>query len=536
MSGVWLPWPGKSRVMELTRHTLVRARVDSGSAALRTPRPGGSSGARWGVLPSPPMTTSVPVATEATTHPVAQVLRERARSGSRPGAREDGHRVALVLEGGGMRGVVSAGMTAALERLGLTPCFDLVVGASAGAINGAALLAGAAERAVGAYTGPLASRSFVNPFRMLRGRPVIDVNDILELATGLESAGHARITDGDVALLCVAVDVESAATVTLRGMRTEREVWDALLASSRMPWAGGPPVALGGRRYLDGGMGSPVPVAEALEAGATHVLVLQTRPHGDPAQEHLEGRRPPDRAPPAGAQPGARRALPRADRRVRDDRGRHRATLGRRRGRRRRTCSACGRPPGRRASASSSGTPPCWPPRPRTRTGWSRPRSAASPDQSLVGLRSMPSLKRRSTFFSGVSGSSSSPSLKRPLRPPSGGSSPIPRAKLDSRSSAGVSGPCSDPVSKPPSPGCSGEAGCSETAGSAGAVRCWSAVSGRSGAPSRSGVARRAPVVGSSCRSIPTGYPEDRGGTQTGTSPSARAHAIVRRNVSSSGV
>ena len=65
-------------------------------------------------------------------------------------------------------------------------------------------------------------------------------------------------------------------------MRTETEVWDALLASSRMPWAGGPPIELGGRRYLDGSMGSPIPVAEALAAGATHVLVLQTRPHGIP--------------------------------------------------------------------------------------------------------------------------------------------------------------------------------------------------------------------------------------------------------------
>jgi predicted acylesterase/phospholipase RssA len=77
-------------------------------------------------------------------HPVSDVLRERRASGSIPGAREDEHRVALVLEGGGMRGVVSAGMTAALERLNLTPCFDLVVGASAGAINGAALLGGVA--------------------------------------------------------------------------------------------------------------------------------------------------------------------------------------------------------------------------------------------------------------------------------------------------------------------------------------------------------------------------------------------------------
>ena len=37
-----------------------------------------------------------------------------------------------------------------------------------------------------------------------------------------------------------------------------------------------------GRRYIDGGLGAAIPVAEALAAGATHVLVLQTRPHGVP--------------------------------------------------------------------------------------------------------------------------------------------------------------------------------------------------------------------------------------------------------------
>ena len=232
------------------------------------------------MLPSPRMSTSVPAA--VATHPVAQVLGDRMRSGSRPGAREDPHRVALVVEGGGMRGVVSAGMAAALERIGLTPAFDLVAGASAGAINGAALLAGVAGPAVDTYTGPLASRAFINPLRLLRGRPVLDVNDILKLATGLQDTRHDRITGGSVDLHCVAVEVDSARTVTLRGMRTEAEIWDALLASSRMPWAGGPPVEVGGRRYLDGGMGSPVPVTEALADGATHVLVLQTRPHGVP--------------------------------------------------------------------------------------------------------------------------------------------------------------------------------------------------------------------------------------------------------------
>jgi predicted patatin/cPLA2 family phospholipase len=83
-------------------------------------------------------------------------------------------------------------------------------------------------------------------------------------------------------LHCVAVSVETAQPVDISGMRSKQELWEALLASSRMPWAGGPPIEIAGRRYIDGGLGSAIPVAEALAAGATHVLALQTRPHGVP--------------------------------------------------------------------------------------------------------------------------------------------------------------------------------------------------------------------------------------------------------------
>jgi predicted patatin/cPLA2 family phospholipase len=216
-------------------------------------------------------------------HPVVEVLRERAESGSLPGARRDPHCVALVLEGGGMRGVVSAAMAGALERLGLTMAFDLVVGSSAGAINGAAFIAGVAEGCAATYHGPFASRSFVNPARLVLGRPVIDVNYVLGYESESMDAGrHKRTLESPIALHCVAVDVATAAAVDLTGMRTKRELCDAILASSRMPLAGGPPVEVDGRRFIDGGLASPIPVDEALAAGATHVLALQTRPYGVP--------------------------------------------------------------------------------------------------------------------------------------------------------------------------------------------------------------------------------------------------------------
>jgi len=210
-------------------------------------------------------------------HPVTDVLRSRAAG------REDEHRVALVLEGGGMRGVVSAGMTAALERHGLSGAFDLVVGSSAGALNGAAFLAGVAAGSAAAYHGSLATREFVNPARLLLGRPAIDVAWVLRHSSdGLDADRHDRTLASPVPLHCLAVDVETAEPVDLVGMRTVEELWGALLASSRMPWVGGGPVEVGGRRYLDGGLAAPIPVATALGHGATHVLVLQTRPFGVP--------------------------------------------------------------------------------------------------------------------------------------------------------------------------------------------------------------------------------------------------------------
>jgi predicted patatin/cPLA2 family phospholipase len=216
-------------------------------------------------------------------HPVSDVLHARLRERCDPGSRSDPHRLALVLEGGGMRGVVSAGMTAALERLGLTRCFDLVVGSSAGALNAAALVGGVARPAAAMYHTVLASRKFVNPIRLLFGRPALDVRFVLAHASRDVDAGrHERTIASPISLHCVALDVDSASTREFSGMRTKDELWQVLLATTRMPWVGGEPVRIDGRRYIDGALTCPIPVGNALEAGATHVLVLQTRPYGVP--------------------------------------------------------------------------------------------------------------------------------------------------------------------------------------------------------------------------------------------------------------
>jgi predicted patatin/cPLA2 family phospholipase len=219
---------------------------------------------------------------DARTHPVAELLRRRRDERSLPGGRADPFRLALVLEGGGMRGVVSAGMTAALERLGLTPAFDLVVGSSAGALNGVGLLNGMAHRGPATYAGPLASRAFINPARLLVRRPAVDLQLLLDHAASLDPQREEREIAAGVPFVCVAVDVDTAEPVTFANLRTKDELWRALMATMRMPLFGGGPVEVDGRHCIDGALAEPIPLDAALAAGATHVLVLQTRPHGVP--------------------------------------------------------------------------------------------------------------------------------------------------------------------------------------------------------------------------------------------------------------
>jgi predicted patatin/cPLA2 family phospholipase len=182
-----------------------------------------------------------------------------------------------------MRGVVSSAMAAALQARGLTRCFDLVVGTSAGALNGAAFLAGVSQGSTDNYCDASVVRRYIAPRRLLLGRAAVDVAYVLDQVTdGLDADRHRRTAQSVAPLHCVAIDVERAEAEVLGDLRTEEELRDALLATSRLPWLGGDPVTFRGRRWLDGGLIDPIPVEAALALGATHVLVLQTRPEDVP--------------------------------------------------------------------------------------------------------------------------------------------------------------------------------------------------------------------------------------------------------------
>ncbi|GAA2213530.1 patatin family protein [Nonomuraea monospora] len=211
-------------------------------------------------------------------HRILAVLASRATEASRPGKRNDGHRVALAIEGGGMRGTVSAGMALAIQQLGLLPLFDAVYGASAGAISGAWLLSTRPEGLRG-WTDPVFARALIRRGNVLRARPVVDVRGLIETVYVREfPLDFASVLAAPIEFHPLATDVLTGESVDLHAALTdERALRLALRASAALPMLAGPPVAIGDRLLYDAGVAESIPFRQALRDGATHVLVLRSR-------------------------------------------------------------------------------------------------------------------------------------------------------------------------------------------------------------------------------------------------------------------
>jgi predicted patatin/cPLA2 family phospholipase len=215
-------------------------------------------------------------------HEVLRVIEERARSGSRPGRRDDGLRIALAIEGGGMRGTVSAGMALALYERGLLAAFDAVYGSSAGAISGAWLLSSAPEGLRG-WADPDYARSLIRwsaPLhRRPRRRPVVDVETLIEVLYQTEfPMDFASILASPIECHPLATDAATGESTDLRPLINDAaELRLALRASASLPFLAGPPIELHGRRFYDAGVAESIPFRTPLAQGATHILVLRSR-------------------------------------------------------------------------------------------------------------------------------------------------------------------------------------------------------------------------------------------------------------------
>jgi len=214
-------------------------------------------------------------------HSVSQLIDRRKREKSLPGQRTDGRLLALAIEGGGMRGVVCGGMVAALEQLELLNTFDVVYGSSAGAISGAYFVAGQARLGVTIFYQNIANRQFINMYRFLLGRPILSLEFLLDRVCIFEKKLNTdAIIRSPVPLKILATSTSKLEIVVFDNFSDDRDLFDALRCSARIPVIAGPPVQYRNDTFLDASILESIPYRSAISAGATDIVVLMTRPAG----------------------------------------------------------------------------------------------------------------------------------------------------------------------------------------------------------------------------------------------------------------
>ena len=186
--------------------------------------------------------------------------------------------VAFVLSGGASLGAIQVGMLRALYERGIAP--DLIVGTSAGALNGAYIASrpqtvATADALADIWRGLRRGDVFpLNPLTGLLG--FLGTRDHLVPESGLRRliARHVeqdRLEELPIPLHIVAVDVISGEELRL----SSGPLTEAVLASAALP-AILAPVRWGDRSLVDGGVANNTPISHAVALGAQRIYVLPT--------------------------------------------------------------------------------------------------------------------------------------------------------------------------------------------------------------------------------------------------------------------
>ncbi|WP_372763215.1 patatin family protein [Pseudoalteromonas sp.] len=206
----------------------------------------------------------------------------------------DQAKLALIAEGGGQRGIFTAGVLDAWLAQQFNP-FDLFIGTSAGSQNLASFLAGQKGYAQRLIRGVSRDRRFFQLGRGLMGKHIVDLDWYFEKATEANRALDFNAAQQNLAgreLLITATNVRNRKAYFLTPSN-DSEHWLALLkASSALPFLYRQGVNLSpwtasfadkhehvpreSDFYIDGGLAAPLPVREAYRRGAEKIVVIRT--------------------------------------------------------------------------------------------------------------------------------------------------------------------------------------------------------------------------------------------------------------------
>ena len=187
---------------------------------------------------------------------------------------ERNEKLGLVLEGGGVRGIYTAGVLDRLMEEGIS--FDGVIGVSAGAIHGCSYMSGQRGRSIRYYLKYSRDHRFMSMRSFITTGNVVGVDFCYhELPDRLDVYDNDAFLKNPIPFYVVCTDVKTGKPLYKRITDMKKEI-DYLRASASLPYFSRI-VKIGEERYLDGGCVDSIPLKAFEELGYGRNLVILTR-------------------------------------------------------------------------------------------------------------------------------------------------------------------------------------------------------------------------------------------------------------------
>lgn len=183
----------------------------------------------------------------------------------------------LVLEGGGMRGLFTAGVLDYFIDRNIT--FPYIIGVSAGVCHGVSYLTQQRGRSRQINIDNVRDRRYVSFYNLLRTGSMFGMDFVFdEIPNKLYPFDFDTFNHSPAQFVSGVTDVETGKPVYI-GSEHKEDINLIARASSSIP-VFSPIVEYRGGKYLDGGTSDPIPFEKALSDGCEKVVVILTRDRG----------------------------------------------------------------------------------------------------------------------------------------------------------------------------------------------------------------------------------------------------------------
>ena len=185
---------------------------------------------------------------------------------------------ALVLEGGGLRGVYTSGVLRFFMDKGVF--FPYVIGVSMGACNAANYVSRQPERNRMVCIRYVNDARYISYSRLLMGGELFGMKFIFDtLPHSLVPFDFKTFMENDVKCITVVTDCETGETLYYEKKELGEDYLKVVQASNSLPFVA-KPVRYKGRILMDGGLTDAVPIRKSIDDGNTRNVLILTPPKG----------------------------------------------------------------------------------------------------------------------------------------------------------------------------------------------------------------------------------------------------------------